>query len=88
VRLNPAENALLQAVVASSGKSAPSVLRDAFLATTRPRITLLTGVIGGTMLDPGCRMGDYDQHDCPGGRGCECGCHRDLIISKEGEPDA
>lgn len=33
VRLSPAENALLQAAAASSGKSAPSVLRDAFLAS-------------------------------------------------------
>jgi hypothetical protein len=54
VRLSPAEHALLQAVAASSGKSAPSVLRDTFLASVETGIT------------PGPPRPDLQANEVPG----------------------
>ena len=38
VRLSPAEHALVEAEARRSGKSAPSVLRDAFLASVKVEV--------------------------------------------------
>jgi hypothetical protein len=55
VRLTPAEHALVQAEAQRSGKSAPAVLRDAFLASVKAGIT------------PGPPRSDLRTNEVPGG---------------------